>query len=138
MGGKKGRKKEKRIKTEKDQSPRRGMRRSIRYDADDFWDEGGKSSADPNTPPTIHLRMMRAEDALHQLSTQLSTWQRQGRREILVVHGKGQNSAQGISVLGPLVRQWCDDHSQLVSSWREAPNHWGGSGAIVVNLRPAG
>jgi len=138
LGGKKGRKKEKRIKPDTGQSQRRGMRRSIRFDADDFWDEDEKSQADPNTPPSIHLRMMRAEEALHKLSTELQIWQKQGRREVLVVHGKGSNSAQGISVLGPLVRQWCDDHDQLVSTWREAPSHWGGSGAIVVNLRPIG
>jgi DNA-nicking Smr family endonuclease len=137
VGGKKGRKKEKRIKPEAGQPQRRGMRRSIRFDADDFWDEDKKNQTDPYAPPAIHLRMMRAEEALHKLSTELQTWQKQGRYEILVVHGKGQNSAQGISVLGPLVRQWCDDNGHIVSSWREAPRHWGGSGAVVVVLHPA-
>ncbi len=138
MGNKKGRKKEKRVKPASGEAPRRGMRRSIRFEAEDFSDEDGKPQADPNTPPSIHLRMMRAEEALQKLSTELQTWQKQGRSEILVVHGKGQNSAQGISVLGPLVRQWCEKNHQLVSSWREAPRKWGGTGAIVVVLRPLG
>jgi DNA-nicking Smr family endonuclease len=71
---------------------------------------------------------------LGRLAAQLPAYSKQGQREILVVHGKGQNSIGGISVLGPLVRQWCNDNPTVVKSWREAPNYWGGSGAIVVTL----
>lgn len=78
--------------------------------------------------------MISADDALGRLAFQLPAFSRQGIKEVLVVHGKGQNSAGGISVLGPLVRQWCNDNTSLVKSWREAPNYWGGSGAIVVIL----
>jgi len=38
-------------------------------------------------------------------------------------------------VLGPIVRDWCDEHPALVLSWREAPPKWGGAGAIVVTLQ---
>jgi len=81
------------------------------------------------------LRKLKVEEALERLAFQLAAFARQGETEVLVVHGKGQNSPGGISVLGPAVRQWCDEHSQLVTSWREAPGRWGGAGAIVVGLR---
>jgi DNA-nicking Smr family endonuclease len=74
------------------------------------------------------------EEALARLETQLRGYVRQGVKEILVVHGKGQGSIGGVSILGPEVRDWCDRNPALVSSWREAPPHWGGAGAIVVVL----
>ncbi len=114
-------------------SPRRGMRRSIRFDAIEDQAED-RPRRGPEPPPTITLRKVTAEEALHRLATQISSFSRHGKTEILVVHGKGQNSEQGISVLGPLARQWCDDNPALVASWREAPSYWGGAGAIVVVL----
>jgi len=114
--------------------PRRGMRRSIRYDAVEDSPDSRQPSRGPEAPPAIHLRKISAEEALDRLAVQLPGFARQGVGEVLVIHGKGHNSAQGISVLGPLVRQWCDDNPAVVSSWREAPSYWGGSGAIVVTL----
>ena len=58
-----------------------------------------------------------------------------GQDQVLVIHGKGQNSAGGIPILGPEVRRWCDAHPALVAGWSEAPARWGGAGAIVVRLR---
>ena len=131
MGSKRGKK----PKKESNRStPRRGMRRSIRYEAVEELPDSRRPSRGPEAPPTIHLRKISAEEALDRLAVQLRAYARQGVGEVLVVHGKGQNSARGISVLGPLTRQWCDDNPDLVSSWREAPAHWGGSGAIVVVL----
>ena len=115
--------------------PRRGKRRSIRYEAEEQWPEDRKPVRD-DAPPSVHLRKLTVDEALERLETQLRAYAGQGRREVLVIHGKGQGSTGGISVLGPEVRQWCDRHPALVSSWREAPPHWGGSGAIVVDLNP--
>ncbi len=123
--------------------PRRGKRRSIRYEAEEQWPEDRESareaarkSARDDAPPSIHLRKLTVDEAFRRLEVQLQGYARQNQREVLVIHGKGQGSLGGISVLGPEVRDWCDRHPALVSSWREAPPRWGGSGAIVVVLNP--
>ena len=131
MAGKRGKKSK---KESSGSTPRRGMRRSIRYEAVEELPSDRQQSRGPAAPPTIHLRKISAEEALDRLAVQLRGFARQGVGEVLVIHGKGQNSAQGISVLGPLARQWCDDNPAVVSSWREAPSYWGGAGAIVVVL----
>lgn len=128
-----GRKKGKNKPQNTDGGPRRGKRRSIRYEAEEFFPEDRKPVRD-DAPPAIHLRKLTVAEALDRLEAQLRAFAGQGRREVLVIHGKGQGSAGGISVLGPEVRNWCDRNGALVSSWREAPVHWGGSGAIVVVL----
>ena len=74
-------------------------------------------------------------EALDRLNRQIRAHVKQGTKEVLVVHGKGQNSPGGVPVIGPLARRWCDDSSHLVESWREAPDKWGGSGAILVVLK---
>ncbi len=131
MGSKRGKK----PKSEKKASaPRRGKHRSIRHEAVEEYPEDRKKSRHPEEPPKIHLRLISAEDALERLAFQLSAYSRQGIKEVLVVHGKGQKSLGGVSVLGPLVRGWCSDNPSLVKNWREAPSYWGGSGAIVVVL----
>ncbi len=112
---------------------RRGKRRSIRFEAEEQWPEDRKPVRD-DAPPTVHLRKLNVDEALRRLETQLRAYSAQRTREVLVVHGKGQGSVGGISILGPEVRDWCDRHPALVSSWREAPTRWGGSGAIVVVL----
>jgi DNA-nicking Smr family endonuclease len=115
--------------------PRRGQRRSIRYDAVEApQDETGRRH-DPDRPPEILLRKLDLAEALARLETQLRAHAGQGNPRVLVVHGKGTRSVRGIPVLGPAVRRWCDEHPALVSSWEEAPTRWGGAGAIVVRLR---
>jgi dsDNA-specific endonuclease/ATPase MutS2 len=129
-----GRKKQKRSSTAPGGGPRRGKRRSIRYEAVQEFPEDGKPARDPGAPPAVHLRLLKAEEALDRLEFQLRAFAAKDQREVLVVHGKGSNSPGGVSVLGPLVRQWCDEHPSLVRSWRIAPGCWGGEGAIVVEL----
>jgi DNA-nicking Smr family endonuclease len=116
-------------------TPRRGKRRSIRYDAVDDPSPPTKRGRPGPPPPEIHLRRMPAERALAHLDAIVPAHARLGKKELLIVHGRGQNSPGGQSVLGPLVRQWCDDHPDVVASWREAPAAWGGPGAIVIVLR---
>ncbi len=131
MGSKRGKKQK---SSGRGDLPRRGKRRSIRHEAYEEYPEDREEPRNPPKPPEIHLRKISAEEALGRLASQLPAFSKQGIKEVLVVHGKGQNSVGGVSVLGPLVRQWCIDHPSLVKSWREAPNYWGGSGAVVVVL----
>lgn len=85
-------------------------------------------------PPEIFLRMCTWEEAMHRLSHQVTAYVRQGRPEVLVVHGRGHGSPDGRGVLGDAVRAWCLDHPDLVSDWRVAPPSWGGDGALVLQL----
>lgn len=129
-------KKPKREKASPGGGPRRGLRRSIRYEAVQEFPEDQGPVRNPAAPPSIHLRLLKADEALERLEFQLRAYAAKGQREVVVIHGKGSNSPGGVSVLGPLVRQWCDDHPVLVQSWRIAPGAWGGAGAIVVVLNP--
>lgn len=71
---------------------------------------------------------------MHRLSHQVTAYVRQGRPEVLVVHGRGRGSPDGRGVLGDAVRDWCLDHPDLVLDWRVAPPGWGGDGAVVLRL----
>lgn len=112
-------------------------RRSIRYggpaDGGDAPDR--RPPPRPSLPPQILLRLLRFEDAMLRLETQLRAFQRHGTREVLVVHGKGLRSEGGRPVIAPAVQEWCDRHGEVVASWRQAPREWGGEGAIVVSLK---
>ncbi len=118
---------------ETEPTPRKGMRRSIRRDA---LSPDAPRRADPGPkPPEVHLRLMRAEEALAKLEMMVELHRRQGTPELLVVHGKGLHSEGGEPVIAPLARRWCDEHRESVASWSEAPRGWGGPGAIVLRLR---
>ncbi len=118
-----------------EEAPRRGRRRTIRREASESppRPRGPDRAA---APPRLHLRHLTAEEALIRLETTVRGHARLRTPELLVVHGRGLRSPGGEPVLGPLVRRWCDEHPQLVASWRPAPAAWGGEGAIVLNLRP--
>jgi DNA-nicking Smr family endonuclease len=119
-----------------DDTPRRGLRRSIRLDTHVAEGDGARPGERAvEAPPTIQLRRLIAEVALERLATRLQVYRHLGLLEVLVVHGRGLNSPGGRSVIGPLVRQWCADHPALVVATREAPPAWGGEGALVVTLR---
>ncbi len=119
-------------------TPRRGKRRSIRYEAVEEWPEDRLARLEierqEGRPPEIALRKLHVDEALDRLERQMKMYARKKIAEVLVVHGKGSNSPGGVSVIGPLARRWCDEHPQLVESWSEAPQKWGGSGAILVKL----
>jgi hypothetical protein len=116
-------------------SGRRGKRRSIRYEAVEEPAAAGPDAYKLGAPPSIMLRKLPLVEALDRLAAQLGAHARAGADEVLVVHGRGTNSPGGVPVLGPAVRQWCDEHPGTVAGWREAPARWGGPGAIVVSLR---
>ena len=88
----------------------------------------------PSRPPEIFLRMCSYDEAMQRLDQQVPGYVRQGRAEILVVHGKGHGSPDGRGVLGDAVREWCQRHGNLVLDWRPAPPAWGGDGAVVLTL----
>ena len=112
----------------------RGKHRSIRHEArEELPGSAPRRAAD--APPEILLRKLRVDEALARLDTQLRAYLQRGRHEVLVVHGQGHGSAGGVGVLGPAVRDWCDQHPALVAAWREAPQRWGGAGVTVVVLR---
>lgn len=115
--------------------PRRGKRRSIRYEAAEEWPEQRHRTSHPPEPPKILLRKLTVDEALSRLDFQLRAYVAKGQNKVLVVHGRGHSSPGHVSILGPEVRNWCDAHPALVVSWQEAPRYWGGAGAIVVNLR---
>lgn len=90
--------------------------------------------ARPERPPQIFLRMCSYEDAMLRLDQQVKAYVRQGRPEILVVHGMGHGSPGGRGILGDAVRDWCHRRRDLVRDWRPAPPSWGGDGAVVLTL----
>jgi len=90
--------------------------------------------ARPARPPEIFLRKCTWDEAMLRLDQQVRAHARQGRREILVVHGKGRGSPDGRGVLGGAVRAWCHQHPALVVEWRPAPPAWGGDGAVLLTL----
>jgi len=114
--------------------PRRGMRRSIRFEAEEELPTERRRGRADDAPPEILLRKISVVEALERLDFQLRAFAAKGQSKVLVVHGKGTHSPGGVSILGPEVRNWCDAHPGLVVSWTEAPPRWGGSGAIVVTL----
>lgn len=128
-------KKKKRQPSGDGNQPRRGMRRSIRFEAEEEWPEERRRSRGEDAPPEIMLRKLKLMTALERLDFQLRAYAAKNQQKVLVVHGKGSSSPGGVSILGPEVRNWCDAHPALVVSWTEAPPKWGGAGAIVVTLR---
>lgn len=122
-----------------EQPVRRGKRRSIRYEAVQEWPEERLKALEEvrqaGRPPEIVLRKLPVVEALDRLDRQIRAHVRKGTPQVLVVHGKGRNSPGGMPVIGPLARRWCDDSSHLVESWREAPDNWGGAGAMLVVLK---
>ena len=95
---------------------------------------GPPAAPHPPRPPEIFLRKCTFEEAMHRLDQQVRAHAAQGRREVLVVHGKGRGSPDGRGVLGSAVREWCLAHPRLVRGWRTAQPAWGGDGAVVLDL----
>ncbi len=100
----------------------------------DVRSEPDAPTARPVRPPEIFLRMCSYDEAMRRLDQQVPGYVRQGRREIMVVHGKGHGSPDGRGILGDAVREWCGRHADLVLDWRPAPPSWGGDGAVVLTL----
>ncbi len=114
--------------TAKDSAPKRPKARA-----------GGKARAEPPSPaprPRLMLRKMPLDLALSRLHGFLVAKQALGTEELIVVVGKGRGSPDGIPVLAPAVRAWLAEHPALVAGFEEAPPREGGTGALLVRLRP--
>jgi Smr domain len=84
--------------------------------------------------PRLMLRKLRLVTALERLERFVRFHSAHGTPELLLIVGKGQNSADGKQVLAPAVRDWCA-RSSLVAGIEPAPERLGGQGALVVALR---
>ena len=76
----------------------------------------------------LHVRGMRAEEALQQVERQLDSAVMRGMAEFSVVHGHGQG------VLRHAIREYLRD-SSAVSDYQDAPADEGGHGKTIVRLR---
>jgi len=118
-----------------EQAPRRGKHRSIRHGGQEIDPDRRRQERAADAPPTINLRHMRFEEARTQLDGQVRAFVSMGKKEILVVHGRGHNSPGGMSVLKELVSDWCEAHPDLVRAKGKVPRRWGGEGATLLQLR---
>lgn len=111
----------------------KGLRRTIRHgDHEEQQDQTPRSGPKPDE---VHLRRMRADAAMDKLAMEVERHRHAGTKELLIVHGKGMNSAGGMAVIPGLVMDWIRDNPDKIASWRPAPVDWGGEGAVVVNLK---
>jgi DNA-nicking Smr family endonuclease len=81
------------------------------------------------------------ERALDALEHFVETAREQGRRCVLVIHGRGAHSADDAPVLKPLVWRWLSGSSlstRAVMAFASARPAQGGDGATLVLLRKAG
>jgi DNA-nicking Smr family endonuclease len=84
----------------------------------------------------LDLHGLTRDEALHALPAFLEHAARTGEKAVLVITGKGHHSA-GEPVLGQAVASWLrGDGRGLVLEFVTAPRDMGGSGALVVFIRP--
>lgn len=85
----------------------------------------------------IDLHGMRVKEARGQLELFLRTMRARKERCVLVVHGKGEHSPQGIGVLRGEMAAWLSQgaSSQHVAAFVSAAERDGGDGAVYVLLR---
>lgn len=85
----------------------------------------------------LDLHGMGAKEARAQLELFLRTMRARGERCVLVVHGKGEHSPQGLGVLRGEIAAWLSQggSSNHVSAFATAREGDGGEGAVYVLLR---
>ena len=54
---------------------------------------------------------------------------------LLIITGKGLNSAKEGGVLRKITQNWLDQNSAKIREFRPAPSYHGGSGAFLVFLK---
>ena len=82
----------------------------------------------------LHLRGMRAGEALRAAGDFIGTARDAGLRCVRIVHGKGLGSADRLPVLKGEIDHWLRRHD-AVDAFCSAPDTDGGSGALYVLLR---
>jgi DNA-nicking Smr family endonuclease len=86
---------------------------------------------------TLDLHGMGVNEARRQLELFLRTMRVRGERCVLVIHGKGEHSPQGIGVLRGEIAAWLSQgtSSQHIAAFATAREQHGGEGAAYVLLR---
>ena len=85
----------------------------------------------------LDLHGLRRDEALTALPRFLQSARNRGQKAVLVITGKGNHSAEE-PVLQQAVASWLREAGrELVLEFAPAPRELGGSGALVVFLRPA-
>jgi DNA-nicking Smr family endonuclease len=84
----------------------------------------------------LDLHGMGVKEARAQLELFLRTMRARGERCVLVIHGKGEHSPQGVGVLRGEIAAWLSQgpSSQHVAAFVSAREHDGGEGAVYVLL----
>ena len=82
----------------------------------------------------IHLRGMRAAEALRTAGDFMRSARSDGLRCVRIVHGKGHGSAEGLPVIKGEIDHWLRRHD-AVDAFCSARDIDGGSGALYVLLR---
>lgn len=85
----------------------------------------------------VDLHGMGVKEAQAELDRFLRTMRARGERCVLVVHGKGQHSPQGVGVLRGEIAAWLSQgaSSRHVAAFATARDSDGGEGAVYVLLR---
>jgi DNA-nicking Smr family endonuclease len=85
----------------------------------------------------LDLHGMRVQEARAELDVFLRTMRARGERCLLIVHGKGEHSPQGMGVLRGEMGAWLSQgsSSQHVAAFVTARESDGGEGAVYVLLR---
>ncbi len=81
----------------------------------------------------IDLHGLFVDEARDAVAQFLRSAQIRGERCLRIVHGKGNNSEGGRSVLRDMVRRWLQQRSEVMA-FVQAPPHDGDSGAVIVLL----
>jgi len=88
---------------------------------------------------TLDLHGFSREQALRELDGLIQRARAVGRRQVLVITGKGYRSEGGTPVLREAVKRWLQRQGKgRVERFEPAPRHLGGSGALMLTLRRRG
>lgn len=114
---------------------------------DGSWIEGVREGAPPDAvralgrkgwapEASLDLHGMTGDEAEHAVGRFVRERHRWGDRRLLVVHGKGRHSEDGVGVLGDrAVHALTEGHAApMVQAFRTAPHRLGGDGALLVQL----
>ena len=95
----------------------------------------GRRRRQINIEGRLDLHGHSAEEALKSLETFVTTSLGHGRRNLLVITGRGRGSPRGESVLKRVVRGWFRRRGgPLGAELRPAPAQLGGDGAFLIEL----
>ena len=94
---------------------------------------------DPAPEERIDLHGTRRDQAKRLLAKRIESARAEGKRCVVVIHGRGQNSATGEAVLRDALPEWLTRGAiaKGVLAFAPAPDRLGGRGATLVLLRQA-